>query len=961
MKKTSRQLRKFLSVTISMLLVLSSIIVSGSVQLVANAGVMSINDLKAKFPQGAYWNHVVTAYENWGDVLKNNWDNSYADTYTWTRCATHNGNPSNGQTDCNAFAGSIQCCGFAKKLAYDIYGSICTTWESTKDKSRIKRGDVVHYYGSNADAEWGHWVFIIDVNGDALTVGECNSGDRCNINWGRVIYKSSITVNDRGNIYIAPYIAPISSHTCKYTGKVTKQPTCTETGVKTYTCSCGKSYTEKIPASGHKYVNTFVPPTTSVNGYTLHKCSICGNSYKSNYVTYKDGWYYCDTLPAEITSDKYKIEYNNYYEKTQATSPGSGWTKEKLVSAKWVNSGEQYTTEYPLETSNSRVCVKDVYYHFCIPGAGYNSEANYEATSKFAHYDEIPVSEHTIVTWSGDDEGHTVYVLSWNNDHTIYCKSGDTCDGSWGNHDYRSKAWYRHCTYQNRVYQEYYKYTKQSGWISTSDSSAVKVTCRYKPIHSHSYTTKVIAPTCTEKGYTLHTCSGCGNSFKDTYTNATGHNYLETVIDPTCIKQGYKIHTCTRCEDSYKDAYTEPLGHNYTETTVQPKTTEQGYTLHTCSRCGDSYKDNFVDFIAVEGLTLSKSSVEVSVGQTTIVTATVKPDNATDKNVIWSSTDNSVATVTDGVIKGIAKGQAIAIAKTSNGLTSYVIVNVKSTAANLTNLSSVSDNNVLIGATVTLNGEAEGGSAPYSYAFMYKAPDATSWKVIGTKFGTSDKETFKPTKAGTYEILISVKDSTGKTESKKFSLTVKDNKLANKSSVSGTDVPCGTKITITGAAEGGEGTYLYTYQIKKPGKTSWTTLGDKYGTDTSKVFTTKLSGAYEVRVLVKDGAGTVKSFTATVNSTGTLLTNNSTISATKAKVGDKVTLAAVPEGGTEPYRFTYEYKKPGSTSWKTKGKRGATYKSVTLDMETAGTYEARVYIQDASDYVTVKTFKVTVS
>ena len=107
--------------------------------------------------------------------------------------------------------------------------------------------------------------------------------------------------------------------------------------------------------------------------------------------------------------------------------------------------------------------------------------------------------------------------------------------------------------------------------------------------------------------------------------------------------------------------------------------------------------------------------------------------------------------------------------------------------------------------------------------------------------------------------------------------------------------------------------------------------------------------------------GTVKSFTATVNSTGTLLTNKSTISTTTATVGDKVTLAAVPDGGTAPYRFTYEYKKPGSTSWKTIGKRGATYKSVSFNIETTGTYEARVYIQDASDYVTVKTFKVTVS
>jgi len=40
-----------------------------------------------------------------------------------------------------------------------------------------------------------------------------------------------------------------------YTETVTKEPTCTEAGEKTYTCGCGDSYTETIPATGHNYVN----------------------------------------------------------------------------------------------------------------------------------------------------------------------------------------------------------------------------------------------------------------------------------------------------------------------------------------------------------------------------------------------------------------------------------------------------------------------------------------------------------------------------------------------------------------------------------------------------------------------------------------------------------------------------------------------------------------------------------
>lgn len=46
-----------------------------------------------------------------------------------------------------------------------------------------------------------------------------------------------------------------SSHTHSYTETVTTEPTCTTEGVKTFTCECGDSYAEAIPATGHDYVN----------------------------------------------------------------------------------------------------------------------------------------------------------------------------------------------------------------------------------------------------------------------------------------------------------------------------------------------------------------------------------------------------------------------------------------------------------------------------------------------------------------------------------------------------------------------------------------------------------------------------------------------------------------------------------------------------------------------------------
>lgn len=72
---------------------------------------------------------------------------------------------------------------------------------------------------------------------------------------------------------------PVHSHS--YTATVTKASTCTERGVKTYTCSCGDSYTEEIARLSHKYEETVVEPTCTEGGYTTCTCSGCGNSYKT--------------------------------------------------------------------------------------------------------------------------------------------------------------------------------------------------------------------------------------------------------------------------------------------------------------------------------------------------------------------------------------------------------------------------------------------------------------------------------------------------------------------------------------------------------------------------------------------------------------------------------------------------------------------------------------------------------
>ena len=106
--------------------------------------------------------------------------------------------------------------------------------------------------------------------------------------------------------------------------------------------------------------------------------------------------------------------------------------------------------------------------------------------------------------------------------------------------------------------------------------------------------TTVVAPTCTEQGYTVYTCTTCGDELKADFVPATGHSYEASVVAPTCEKDGYTNHVCSVCGDSYRDNYVDAAGHQYTDTVTAPTCTASGYTTHTCSVCGHSYVDSVV-------------------------------------------------------------------------------------------------------------------------------------------------------------------------------------------------------------------------------------------------------------------------------------------------------------------------------------------------------------------------------
>lgn len=85
-----------------------------------------------------------------------------------------------------------------------------------------------------------------------------------------------------------------------------------------------------------------------------------------------------------------------------------------------------------------------------------------------------------------------------------------------------------------------------------------------------------------------------------------------------------------------------------------------------------------VSKVSVESVTLSSRTLTLNVGGSSILTATVTPDNVADKSVVWASSDSNVATVANGVVTAVGPGTAtITVSTVDGGVTATCTVTVR--------------------------------------------------------------------------------------------------------------------------------------------------------------------------------------------------------------------------------------------------------------------------------------------
>ena len=109
--------------------------------------------------------------------------------------------------------------------------------------------------------------------------------------------------------------------------------------------------------------------------------------------------------------------------------------------------------------------------------------------------------------------------------------------------------------------------------------------------HIAAFTDTVVAPTCTEQGYTHHVCTVKGCTYApvdDTYVAATDHTWVKTqTLPPTCTEQGTAFYKCSACGATRTEKIA-PLGHDLSRCDLRPAATctQPGRAVGTCARCG---------------------------------------------------------------------------------------------------------------------------------------------------------------------------------------------------------------------------------------------------------------------------------------------------------------------------------------------------------------------------------------
>ena len=332
-------------------------------------------------------------------------------------------------------------------------------------------------------------------------------------------------------------------------GVVTSQPSCTGTGVKTFTCTvsgCGATYTETVSANGHTMQEILAKAATclAAGNNKYYKCTVC-----NKYYTTEDGA--AETTPAAQTISQKAHSYTG-----EVRTNGDG-----THSFKCVNGCNEYggaaSCSYEDAVTPASCTAQGFTTHTCTV-CGYNYKDTY--TDMTAHVYSVYVSE---VTPADCEANATATYKCENCDATTVKEVPDTKLG----HDFGE--WTVTSEAKCETAGEETRYCSRCDEFETRPVTA----------KGHDYGSLIAEDpaTCENDGVIAHYhCADCGKDFdaeKNEVTDLTiaalGHDFGAWTVttEAKCETAGEETRYCSRC-DAFETRPVDPFGHDFGEWTV---------------------------------------------------------------------------------------------------------------------------------------------------------------------------------------------------------------------------------------------------------------------------------------------------------------------------------------------------------------------------------------------------------
>lgn len=350
---------------------------------------------------------------------------------------------------------------------------------------------------------------------------------------------------------------------------ITKQPTCTEPGEGHLECPEDGAYTntKEIPALGHKEATRTIAPTCTEDGYMSHYCTRCGVELYRDHIVEAHGHHFVsDSVSPTCTTSGHSENYCEYcgleeYEPYDIDPLGHKFIYQETVSPTCVIKGyDLYECERCHVTKRDNyvdalghdVSITDSIEPTCLefgksiytcsrPGCNYyHVELNPEV--KPLGHDYI---SHEAVSPDCTHEGHHIY-------HTCSrCDYSDLNEKTIDALGHKYDKIVTPATCEEPGYTTFICHVCGDTYIGEETPAKGHALIHHEGLNA----------TCDAIGYKPYvTCSECDYSTYEEIPAVGGeHEYTEEVVNPTTSTKGYTLHTCSKCGISYKTDFTNPI------------------------------------------------------------------------------------------------------------------------------------------------------------------------------------------------------------------------------------------------------------------------------------------------------------------------------------------------------------------------------------------------------------------